>query len=86
MLEAITPLGLWTNHSTVEALSRAATPVQKSDDTRKVYKEDLGRMAMLYDFDMCINYSEERVVYACENIQRETISGPFTFRILIIFD
>lgn len=75
ILETVTPMTLWGHLPTIEALSRAATPVQSSEHTHKCYEETFGNMVMQYDFDLCINYAQERVTYACENIQRESVTG-----------
>ena len=75
ILETITPLGRVMNQATAEMLLRAATPITETQGTVRKYREKIGPYTMAYDFDTCIGFADERIVYTMETLLREKVTG-----------
>ena len=76
ILELITPMGRVMNQATAEMLLRAASPITESETTRRKYRERVGPYTLAYDFDTCMGFADERLVFTMETLLREKVTGP----------
>ena len=73
MIEALTPTGLWLNDTTAESIARACSPVFPNEDSRYVFRENVGGFLVQYDFDYCIPYAMERSLFIRESLCKEQV-------------
>ena len=83
LLEVLTPLGRVMNQATAELLLRAASPITESQTTNRKFREKVGPYTLAYDFDACIGFADERLVYTMETLLREKVTGEDSHTTLV---
>ena len=75
IFEALTPTGLWFHTDTAEAIARACMPVSPKPDSQMVFEEQIEDISIRYDFQACIPFSPERLLF----IEKTLISDSIHF-------